>query len=301
MKKEEAYQNCQLCPRRCKVNRLAGETGFCKMTAQLVGARAGLHHWEEPFLSGNNGSGTVFFTGCNLKCIFCQNREITLGRKGKVISVARLAQIFLELQEKRAHNINLVTGVHYIPHIAIALQEAKRQGLTIPVVYNSSGYESIEGLRQLEGLIDIYLPDFKYMSEELAKNYSHAADYPACAKAAIAEMVRQVGNPEFDADGMMRKGVVVRHLVLPGSYRDSIQVVAYLYRTYGEQIFISIMNQYTPVIRQEHYPVLNRKLTTYEYRKVIDFAEELGIKQGLMQVGKTAAESFIPAFDGDGI
>lgn len=271
------------------------------MTAQLVGARAGLHHWEEPFLSGSNGSGTVFFTGCNLKCIYCQNRSIAIGENGKAISAGRLTEIFLELQKKGAHNINLVTGTHYIPHIVVALKAAKKQGLIIPVIYNSSGYESIEGLRLLEGLIDIYLPDLKYASKALAKQYSHASDYTACAKAAIAEMVRQVGSPLFGGDKMMQKGVVVRHLVLPASYRDSIQVISYLYHTYHEQIYISIMNQYTPVVKQAKHTVLNRRLTTYEYQKVIHFARELGIEQGLMQVGKTAAESFIPSFDGEGI
>lgn len=295
------YHSCHLCPRNCGANRLEGQTGFCGMTAELVGARAGLHYWEEPCLSGTEGSGTVFFTGCNLKCIFCQNREIALGCAGEKINARRLAQIFLELQEKKANNINLVTAVHYIPHIVWAVKKAREDGLQIPIVYNSSGYESVESLRLLDGIVDIYLPDFKYYSEELASQYSHAADYVWKAKESLAEMVRQVGEPCFAENGIMKKGVIVRHLILPGNTNDSMKIVKYLYQTYTDKIWISLMNQYTPVIKQRKYSQLNRRLTTYEYNKVVDYARELGVEQGFIQVGKTAKESFIPKFDGEGI
>jgi len=295
---------CTLCPRNCKVDRKNGEKGVCGQTAELKVARAALHFWEEPCISGENGSGTVFFSGCSLHCVFCQNEPIANGTVGKLISVDRLVQIFLELQQQGANNINLVTPGHYILQIKEALLMAKAQGLTIPVVYNTSSYESVEALRSLEGLIDIYLPDFKYMSAELSGKYSHAADYADVAKAAIAEMVRQTGNPVFDEegeDGLIKKGTIVRHLTLPGCMEDSKAILRYLHETYGNRIYISIMNQFTPLDNVADYPELNRKITEDEYDELIDYAIDLGIEQGFIQEGETAEESFIPDFGCQGV
>lgn len=298
---EKYYERCNLCPRRCGVNRLKGEKGYCGMSGKLVGARASLHMWEEPCLSGEEGSGTIFFSGCSLRCIFCQNYHIAHGEVGKEISTERLCEICLELQEKGANNINLVTGTHFVPHIVEAIGMAREQGLTIPVVYNCSGYELVETLRLLEGIVDVYLPDFKYMSREPAKQYSNAPDYCDRAKEAIEEMVRQVGEAQFDEKGHMTKGVIVRHLVLPSWKEDSKEIVKYLYETYGDTIFISLMNQYTPLPQVKEIRPLNRKVTTYEYRQVVDYAVDLGVVNGFMQEGKTAKESFIPMFDCQGI
>lgn len=304
------YSACSLCPRNCRVNRTAGQTGYCGMPDTVQVARASLHMWEEPCISGTAGSGTVFFTGCNLKCVFCQNHSIAVGGKGKSVSAKRLAELFLMLQEKGAHNINLVTPSHYIPGIAGALTLAKVQGLTLPIVYNTGGYDSVDALSMLDGLIDIYLPDFKYVSGELSKRYSHAADYFKVAKQSLAEMFRQVGEPVFeslalptdDSDNLlMKKGIIVRHLLLPGCLEDSKAVIRYLYETYGNNIYISIMNQYTPLPHVAAYPELNRKVTEAEYEELVDFAIDLGVEQGFIQEGDTAEESFIPEFDFTGL
>lgn len=296
------YKSCRLCPRACGADRANGERGFCGMSASLLVSRASLHMWEEPPISGERGSGTVFFAGCPLGCVFCQNAEISREKRGKEISVARLAEIFLELQQKGAHNINLVTATHFVPHVIAALDIAKAQGLKIPILYNCGGYESAETLRMLRGYIDIYLPDFKYMSGELASRYSLCRDYPAHAKQALAEMVAQTGEPVFDEQGMLLRGTVVRHLVLPGCVKDSIEVIKYLHETYGDKIYISIMSQYTPSERlRERFPELARKLTRYEYQKVVRFAAELGVKNGFTQYGEAATESFIPSFNGEGV
>ena len=297
----QMLSRCTLCPRECGVNRVDGQKGFCRVNAQLMIARAALHMWEEPCISGEEGSGAVFFSGCSMGCIFCQNAEISAGRVGKTISVERLAEIFLELQEQRANNINLVTAGHYVPLVKEALVKAKEMGLKIPVVYNSSGYEKKETLQILEGLIDVYLPDFKYMDSGLAKEYSHAADYPQIAKEAIKEMVRQVGKPVFDERGMIQKGVIVRHLMLPGCLLDSKRVVRYLYETYGDQIYISMMNQYTPMPRVEEDARLGKRVKKKSYEALLDFAIGLGVENGFFQEGETAQESFIPAFDCEGV
>ena len=293
--------NCVLCPRNCGIDRKNNRKGYCGESDTLRIARAALHYWEEPVISGETGSGAVFFTGCNLKCIFCQNGEIAGNRIGKEVTVDRLAEIFGELEEKGAANINLVTACHFVPMIIEALKRAREQGLIIPVVYNSSGYERVETLRMLEGLVDIWLPDFKYMDEKLGKDYSAAPDYPEIAKDAIAEMVRQQSQCEFDADGYLTKGVVVRHLILPGHVKNSKSVLKYLHETYGEQIYISVMNQYTPMPNVADRVPLNRKVTKREYERVLDFAIDLGIEQGYFQDGETASESFIPLFDYEGI
>ncbi len=294
------YTSCSLCPRNCRIDRTNSQIGFCGMSDEIQVARASLHMWEEPCISGEKGSGTVFFTGCNLKCVFCQNSEIAIGQKGKTVSPEQLAELFLMLQEKGAHNINLVTPSHYIPGIVKALILSKNQGLTLPIVYNTSGYDSVASLALLNGLVDIYLPDFKYVSGTLSKRYSHAEDYFAVASAALAEMYHQVGDPLFH-NSLLQKGIVVRHLVLPGCTDDSKAVIRYLHETYGERIFISIMNQYTPLPHVAAYSEINRRLTEAEYDDVVDFAIDLGVEQGFIQEGDTAEESFIPEFDFTGL
>lgn len=291
--------NCTLCPRRCGADR-EKTPGYCGADGTIRVARAAPHYWEEPFLSGKNGSGTVFFTGCQLRCVYCQNREISRGRAGKPVTVRQLADIFLSLQAQEVHNINLVTPDPYLPQIAEALNVAKREGLTLPAVMNCSGYETVEMLRVMEGLIDIYLPDFKYCSPLLSKKYSSAADYPQVAKAALAEMVRQQPCIRKDRQGMLRAGVVVRHLLLPGHVSDSKRVLAYLHKTYGDRISISIMSQFTP-FGLESVPELNRRVTEEEYEDLIDFARKLGIRRAFVQEGSAASESFIPSFDGEGV
>lgn len=295
--------DCTLCPRNCHVDRLSGISGYCGQTASIVAARAALHYWEEPCLSGENGSGAVFFSGCNMRCVFCQNYHIAHNQTGKEISPERLADIFLELQDKKAHNINLVTPTHYVPQIICALKRAKSQGLSVPVVYNTSGYEKTDTLKALEGLIDIYLPDLKYHDSHLSRKYSNAPDYFAVASAAIQEMVRQTGSPVFVSgeDSLMLKGVIVRHLLLPGCENDSRYLLQYLHSTYGNHIYISIMNQYTPLPQVASFPELNRKITAKEYEAMIDYAIAVGIENGFIQEGETASESFIPAFDCEGI
>lgn len=294
-------KECHLCPRNCGVDRLAGQKGFCGVDAGIMVARAALHMWEEPCISGKEGSGAVFFSGCSLGCAFCQNRTISKGQSGKVITVEHLAELFLELQGQKANNINLVTAGHFLPQVREALILAKEQGLTIPVVYNSSGYEKAEMLRYLEGLVDIYLPDLKYLEADLAGKYSHAKDYPEVAMKALEEMVRQVRTPEFDERGMMKKGVIVRHLLLPGHVRNSKKVLEYLYGTYGDQIYISLMNQYTPMPAMKDDPQLSRKVTDREYDRLLDHAISFGVTNCFIQEGETAKESFIPEFNGEGI
>ena len=294
-------ESCTLCPRRCRINRLAGERGYCGMTAEVMGARAALHMWEEPCISGARGSGAVFFSGCSLGCVFCQNRPIAAGEVAKPVPLSRLTEIFLELQEQGAANINLVTAGHFAPQTAWALAEAKRRGLRIPVVYNSSGYESKEALETLGDLVDVWLPDFKYMDPGLSKKYSHAEDYPRTACQAVDWIVRRAGLCEFDEEGYVQKGVIVRHLILPGHTKDSMVVLKYLHERYGDSIYISIMNQYTPLPQVEAYPELARRVTKREYEKVLDYALELGISNGFFQEGETARESFIPLFDYEGL
>lgn len=296
---ERLMRDCTLCPRRCHVNRLQGQRGACGMTAELRIARAALHPWEEPCISGEQGSGTVFFSGCPLQCVYCQNHEIAAGRLGKPCTTEQLAETFLDLQAQHAHNINLVTPTHMMPRILDALQLAKEKGLHIPIVYNTGGYENPETLKLLEGWVDIYLTDFKYMSAALSGAYSHAADYAEMAKPALAEMVRQTGEARFSPDGMMRRGVIVRHLLLPGQTADSKTVVEYLYRTYGDKIWISLMNQYTPLEWVQEDPVLHRRVTQAEYDAVVDYAVELGVENGFTQEGEAASESFIPQFEGE--
>ena len=304
---------CTLCPRECGADRLHGVHGRCGCDSDIYVARAALHMWEEPCISGERGSGTVFFSGCPLGCVFCQNSNIANAKVGKRISVERLSEIFLEQQERGANNINLVTPTHYIPQIAEALDLSRQQGMKLPVVYNSGGYEKVEALKLLDGLVDVYLPDMKYMSSELAKKYSKAADYPEIAKGALAEMFRQVGKPVFepeisatDDDSLiMKRGMIVRHLVLPGCTEDSKAVVKYLYDTYGDDIYLSIMSQYTPMPEllpggrlNAPYPELGRCVTKREYDAVVDYAIDLGVENAFIQEGDVAKDSFIPDFEG---
>mgnify|MGYP002327111464 CR=1 FL=1 len=293
---------CMLCPRQCQIKREEGKRGFCGESDLVRLSRAALHMWEEPCISGINGSGAVFFSGCTLRCVYCQNYHIANSEIGKIVSVERLSEIFLELQEQGANNINLVTPTHFVPQIIAALDQARKKGLNLPIVYNTSGYEKPETIQMLDGYVDVYLPDFKYMEPELAAAYSKAPDYPEYAKASLKEMIRQTGNIQINKEtGMIQKGVIVRHLVLPGHVKNSKAVIKYLLETYKDQILISIMNQYTPMPQVAEDPLLGRKVTKREYEKVIDYALELGMEDGFIQEGETASESFIPDFDYEGV
>lgn len=295
--------HCELCPRMCGVNRLKGEKGFCGATGENIKvARAALHYWEEPCISGERGSGTVFFSYCTLRCAFCQNREIRGGEAGAEITIDRLSDIFLEQQSRGAHNVNLVTPTHYLPQIILALRDAKSRGLRLPVVYNTSGYERAEMLRLLEGTVDIWLPDFKYMDEGLARTYSAAPGYPETALSALSEMVRQAGEPVFDADGMMQKGVIIRHLSLPGHLSDSQAAIGTLFSRFGNRVYYSLMNQYTPPSdRVLPWETLMGRVTAADYDALIDYAVDLGLENGFTQEEGTAEESFIPPFDLEGV
>lgn len=297
----ELLNRCILCPRNCGVNRLSGELGFCKSGEKVKLARVSLHQWEEPCISGEKGSGTVFFSECNLKCVFCQNNSISHKGVGKEISIERLSEIFLEQEMRGAHNINLVTPTHFVPQIIEAVKLAKKSGLKLPIVYNSSGYENIDTIKALNGYIDIYLPDLKYFDDKYAVKYSHAPNYFNIASKAIEEMYSQVGNPIFDENKMMKKGVIIRHLMLPGLLFDSKKIVDYIYRTFKDNVYISLMNQYTPFNNAEKYPEINKPLNPKHYDSLIDYSLSLGIKNAFIQDEGTASESFIPNFDLRGI
>lgn len=293
------FENCRLCPRQCGADRKK-QQGFCGGTDKIKAARAALHFWEEPCISGTNGSGTIFFSGCCLRCCFCQNYKISAENFGKEISVERLSRIFLELQQQGAHNINLVNPTHYVPWIIQALQKVKKQ-LTIPIVYNSGGYESVETLKMLEGYVDIYLPDLKYFSSELSYRYSKASDYFQVAATAIKEMVRQTGNPLFNADGLLQKGTILRHMVLPMGYKDSIKIIEWVASHFlPNQILISLMSQYTPCYQTEKYSEINRRIFSYEYHKVLDCVQDYGF-DGFMQEKSAAKVEYTPSFNLEGI
>ncbi len=301
MKNMNKYENCLLCPRKCGINRRTGQTGVCGVSSEIKVARAALHYWEEPCISGKRGSGAVFFSGCSLHCVFCQNREISDGKEGKVISKERLSDIFMELADKGANNINLVTPGQYIPDIVWAVNDAKSRGMKLPIIYNTSGYENVTELKLLEGIVDVYLPDFKYMDSTLSARYSRAKDYPSVAKQALSEMVRQ--QPEVvidDATGLIQKGVIVRQLLLPGHVNDAKAVLKYLYDTYRDHVYISMMSQFTP-IALEDYPEINRTVTKREYERLVNYALEIGITNAFIQEGDVAKDSFIPAFDCEGV
>lgn len=301
MKNMNKYENCLLCPRKCGRNRRTGQTGVCGVSSEIKVARAALHYWEEPCISGKRGSGAVFFSGCSLHCVFCQNREISDGKEGKVISKERLSDIFMELAGKGANNINLVTPGQYIPDIVWAVNNAKSRGMKLPIIYNTSGYENVTELKLLEGIVDVYLPDFKYMDSTLSAMYSRAKDYPSVAKQALSEMVRQQPDVVIDdATGLIQKGVIVRQLLLPGHVNDAKTVLKYLYDTYHDHVYISMMSQFTPIALKD-YPEINRTVTRREYERLIDYALEIGITNAFIQEGNVAKDSFIPAFDCEGV
>lgn len=301
MKNMNKYENCLLCPRKCGINRSTGQTGVCGVSSEIKVARAALHYWEEPCISGKRGSGAVFFSGCSLHCVFCQNREISDGKEGKVISKERLSDIFIELADKGANNINLVTPGQYIPDIVWAVNDAKSRGMKLPIIYNTSGYENVTELKLLEGIVDVYLPDFKYMDSTLSAMYSRAKDYPSVAKQALSEMVRQQPDVVIDdATGLIQKGVIVRQLLLPGHVNDAKAVLKYLYDTYHDHVYISMMSQFTP-IALEDYPEINRTVTKREYERLVNYALEIGITNAFIQEGDVAKDSFIPAFDCEGV
>lgn len=301
MKNMNKYENCLLCPRKCGINRSTGQTGICGVSSEIKVARAALHYWEEPCISGKRGSGAVFFSGCSLHCVFCQNREISDGKEGKVISKERLSDIFIELAGKGANNINLVTPGQYIPDIVWAVNDAKSRGMKLPIIYNTSGYENVTELKLLEGIVDVYLPDFKYMDSTLSAMYSRAKDYPSVAKQALSEMVRQQPDVVIDdATGLIQKGVIVRQLLLPGHVNDAKAVLKYLYDTYHDHVYISMMSQFTPIALKD-YPEINRTVTRREYERLVDYALEIGITNAFIQEGDVAKDSFIPAFDCEGV
>lgn len=301
MKNMNKYENCLLCPRKCGINRSTGQTGVCGVSSEIKVARAALHYWEEPCISGKRGSGAVFFSGCSLHCVFCQNREISDGKEGKVISKERLSDIFMELADKGANNINLVTPGQYIPDIVWAVNDAKSRGMKLPIIYNTSGYENVTELKLLEGIVDVYLPDFKYMDSTLSARYSRAKDYPSVAKQALSEMVRQQPDVVIDdATGLIQKGVIVRQLLLPGHVNDAKAVLKYLYDTYHDHVYISMMSQFTPIALKD-YPEINRTVTRREYERLVDYAIKIGITNAFIQEGDVAKDSFIPAFDCEGV
>ena len=317
LQSEIDISSCDLCPRACGVDRSAGARGVCGADGRLRIARAALHFWEEPPISGTHGSGTVFFSWCPLRCTYCQNAVIADGEAGAEISVERLAEIYLELQAKGALNINLVTPTHYAPHARVALDLARAQGMDLPIVWNTSGYETVRSIRENQGYADVYLADFKYASRKLAARYSKAPDYPQIALDAIAAMVDEVGSPcfdEYEGDERMTRGVVVRHLMLPGALEDSMRVVRTVWERFGNSVLLSVMNQYTPVLadrangddafaRRElkRCPELSRRVPDGDYERLLDFADSLGIDDYFWQEGGAAEESFIPAFDLEGV
>jgi len=296
-----ALSQCRVCPRNCGIDRTKGKTGFCRAPYLPKVALVSRHDWEEPPISGTKGSGTVFFSHCNLGCIFCQNHGISQDGFGQEISIERLSDIFLEQQKRGFHNVNLVSAVQFIPQIAKALELAKEKGLSIPVVYNSNGYESTEGLKLLEGLVDIYLPDFKYWDDALGLEYSMAPHYRETAAAAILEMRRQVGADILDENGILQKGIIIRHLILPGQYRDSFHVLDWVKENLGEDTFVSLMSQYTPMYKAKENKALSRKLTTFEYDKVVDHFFKIGLKNGFMQKRSSATSDYTPVFDLSGV
>ena len=296
------YQNCMLCPRRCGVNRRTSN-GYCQAGTRPKVARAALHFWEEPCISGTNGSGTVFFSGCTLKCVFCQNYPLSHENFGREITETRLSEIFLELQDQGAENINLVTATHYLPSVLKALDLAKPR-LAIPVVYNCGGYERPETIRSLSGYIDIYLPDLKYYDAKLSQKYSGAADYFLFASQAIQEMIRQTGGLSWKKQdpSLLERGVILRHMVLPGAKEDSIRLLHWIRDSLPKHSYLlSLMSQYTPFYRSAEFPEINRRITTYEYEKVLDAAIELGLTEGYMQKKSSAKEEYTPPFDLSGV
>ena len=291
------YKNCKLCARECGIDREIA-LGACRSPSEVRLARAALHFWEEPIISGDRGSGTIFFSGCSLACSFCQNREISRAASGKTVSVERLADIMLDLERSGAHNVNLVTPTHYIPSIKEAIFRAKDKGLSVPIVYNTGSYDKPESLRSLEGLVDIYLADYKFYTKKTAKKYANAEDYPAVAEAAIDEMLRQRGAFEIE-DGIMKSGVIIRLLQLPSGVAEAKLSLSLLYKKYSDAVYFSLMNQFTPMPGAK--PPLNRRVTVAEYEEFVSYADRLGVKNAFIQEFGCAEESFIPPFDYTGV
>lgn len=301
MNQSNSYASCSLCPRNCRVNRHIG-TGYCGCGDSIKAARAALHHWEEPCISGSRGSGAIFFSGCTLRCCFCQNYPISQEGVGKELTVRELSDLFLKLEDQGAHNINLVTATQFLPSVLKAL-DLVRHKLKIPVVYNCGGYERIQTIKELNGYVDIWLPDLKYFSRELSARYSKAADYFDVASEAVKQMIRQTGAPQFDSDGLlMKKGVIIRHMVLPGAKEDSLHLLDWIKENLPEgQYYISLLSQYTPFYHSKDYPEINRRITSYEYNKVVDKAIRLSLLQGFMQEKSSAKEEYTPPFNLEGL
>ena len=296
----DLLNKCELCPRRCGVNRTV-QAGFCGADDKVKIALVSLHKWEEPCLVGDNGAGTIFFSHCNLRCCFCQNYQISQLAQGVDVDIERLADIFIEQQKRGAANIELVTPTHYIPQILTALDSAKSRGLNLPIVYNSNGYENVKTIELLRNYVDIFLPDLKYFDDKIAVELSSATNYFDIASAAILKMFAITGDFKFDDCGRMTRGVIVRHLILPGQRHDSIKLVDWLYKNFGDGIYISLMNQYTPMFNAHLHKKINRRLTTFEYDSVVNHAIDIGIKNCFIQTGKTASSDFVPIFDGSGV
>ena len=289
--------NCMLCPHKCGINRLERKKGRCKCDDKLKIALASLHMFEEPCISGTNGSGTVFFSNCNLNCVYCQNYEISQLGKGKEISVQILANIFLKQQGKNAHNINLVTPTMYVYQIIEAIKIAKSNGLNIPIIYNSNGYENIESIKLLDGYIDIYLPDLKYYTDSLSKKYSKVNNYFEIATNAIKEMYNQVGNATFDGEGLIKKGVIIRHLVLPNHIQNTKNILKWIKDNMPEDIYVSVMAQYFPTYKANEDNLINRKLSKKEYKEVLNYLYSLDIKNGYIQDLGTHEQEYVPDFN----
>lgn len=293
---EDLLSRCTLCPRRCGANRSAGQRGFCGAGQTVRIARTMLHRWEEPCLVGAHGAGAVFFSHCTLRCIYCQNAAISHEGDGSDVTEEELARLFLSLARQGAATLDLVTPTHYTPQILRALSLARKNGLTLPVVWNTSGYETVENVRRIAGAADIFLPDLKYAAEESGRLYSAAADYAAAAQAAVTAMVKQLGPVQFSADGQLLRGVLVRHLVLPGHRRESIALVRWLWENFGDRVQLSLMRQYTPLFRAAEFPPLHRHLTTFEYESVVDAARALGMTRVYVQGAEAVGAQYVPDF-----
>ena len=293
----EELKECKICPRKCKVNRIEGKLGNCSASGEVEIALVSIHKYEEPCISGTNGSGTIFFSHCNLHCIFCQNYEISQEGKGRAITIEELANIMLEQQEKGAHNINLVTPTMYAYQIKEAIKIAKEKGLILPIIYNSNGYENIETLKDLEGYIDVYLPDLKYYSNEIAIKYSKAPNYFEIATKAILEMIRQVGGPKFDENGIIKKGVMIRHLVLPNHMQNTKNILKWMKENIEEEIYINVMAQYFPTYKAKEDELINRKLTKREFKQIEEYFYSLDFKNGYMQELGDHEEEYVPKWE----
>lgn len=293
-------EKCELCPRRCGVNRLKGEKGYCQAGYEVSAAKAMLHSWEEPCISEGAGSGALFFSNCSLSCVFCQNFDISQEHKGREITIERLSDIFIELQKSGANNINLVSPTHYIPQIIAGLSIAKEKGLNIPIIYNSNGYENIDILKNLEGYIDVYLPDIKYFSSKYSKKYSKAPDYFSYASNAALEMFRQVGCPIIK-NGLIQKGIIIRHLLIPGLLSESKKILDFISTNFPSDIYISLMSQYTPMYKACDFPEINKKISKKSYEWLIDYSLFIGLEKGYIQEYDSAQAEYTPEFNLDGV